>query len=127
MTQRQPAFGPGFYNLGQCYTTLHQVDKAIAAFETGLQIGGVEFECCLLLGQIQANAGHWESAEKYFRRALGAREKLDSWYFSAATYLVKTLREANKQPAAIKFAQDLAAQAPGHPEVIKIQQLARSR
>lgn len=127
MTQRQPAFGPGFYNLGQCYTTLHQVDKAIAAFETGLQIGGVEFECCLLLGQIQANAGHWGSAEKYFRRALGAREKLDSWYFSAATYLVKTLREANKQSAAIKFAQDLAARTPGHPEVIKIQQLARSR
>lgn len=125
LTRLQPAYGKGFYQLGKCYITLNNLDGAVLAFESGLRIGGVEYECALVLGQIHASRGKWQNAETYFRRALATRKKMNSSFFEAATYLVKTLLSAQNRRAAIEYTDGLSRQAPNHPEVKKLQRMAR--
>ncbi|MEE2886426.1 MAG: glycosyltransferase family 39 protein [Planctomycetota bacterium] len=127
MTERQPSYGPGFYNLGQCHIALEQVEKARVAFESGLRIGGVEFECALVLGQIQINRKQWKTAEGFLRRALASRKEMDSWYFTAAEYLVKTLLNSGNRAAAEQFAKDLVGRAPRHPQAMRLHRLAKGQ
>ncbi len=125
MVERKPSYGRGFYDLGRCHVALNQLSQAVTAFETGLRIGNVEFECAVVLGKLADRNKQPEQAEAYFRRALAARQQNDSWYFSTAKSLVENLLRRGQRRDAQQFVTTLAAKLPGHPEVGKLQALVR--
>ena len=120
LTQRQPSFGPGHYELGKCYVVLDKLNAAVLAFKAGVQLSGADFECALVLGQIYADNGDWHNAETYTRQALQKRTSCDEWYFSAAERLVLILNMTNRRAEAIRFADDLGRRLPDHPAARKI-------